>query len=117
MTDLLNEMETALTDLMQSGLATWGPGQRLRKLSEDCEAMGLHTGTGLMERIAALLDDRTHAIEKDDLPLTAAVCRAVRYITLCREKSQADGIMERWSRIEKQEISDRHDRSAGGGNL
>lgn len=96
MTELINEMETALTDLLQTGLATWADGQRLQRLSEECEAYGLHTGAAMMARIAGLLNARNHAAQKDDHPLAAEICRAVRYITLCREKNQEDAILTRW---------------------
>ena len=43
-----------------------------------------------------VLVSRSHAVEKDDLSLTAAVCRAVRYIQLCREKLQEEQIIQRW---------------------
>lgn len=96
MTDLLNEMEMALTDLLQSGLATWGDGARFQKLAENCEAHGLHTGASLMSQIAEQFNSRVHALEKDDLPLAAVVFRTVRYIALCREKCQEDMIQTRW---------------------
>lgn len=96
MTDLLNEMETALADLLQSGLATCSFGGRFQKLAEDCEARGLHTGAAMMEQIAVSLNNRAHALEKDDLPLTAVIFRAVRYISLCREKQQEETILSRW---------------------
>ena len=96
MTDLLNDMEMALTDLLQTGLATWGDGQRFRKLAGDCEAHGLHTGAAMMSRIGELLNARNHAAEKDDYPLAAEICRTVRYITLCREKNREDSILARW---------------------
>lgn len=96
MTDLLNEMERGLTDLLHTGLATWGGGQRFQKLAADCEAQGLHTGAALMNRIGQLLEERNHAAQKDDDPLAAEICRTVRYITLCREKNQEDSILIRW---------------------
>ena len=96
MTDLLNEMEAVLTDLLQTGLSTWGGGQRFQKLAGECEACGLHTGAAMMTRIAQLLNARNHTTHKDDLTLAASVCRTVRYITLCREKNQEDAILARW---------------------
>lgn len=96
MTDLLHEMETALTDLLQTGLATWSNDQRFVKLAEDCEAHGLHTGAAMMNRIGQLLQARSHTNLKDDHPLAAEVCRTVRYITLCREKNREDAILARW---------------------
>lgn len=95
MTDLLDEMERELADLLQSGLAT-AEGSQLQPLAEACEAAGLHTGAALLGQIRDGLIRRGHAMEKDDLPLTAAICRAVRYIALCREKCQEEQILARW---------------------
>ena len=98
MTELLNDMELALTDLMQSGFSTGGPdaAKRMHNLSLSCEDLGLHTGGALMSEIEGALTARAHAVEKDDLPLAAAVCRAVQYILLCREKLQEEEIIQRW---------------------
>lgn len=97
MRELLNEMELALTDVMQSGLATWGDSGRFANLAESCEAHGLHTGAALMKKTAELIKSRAHGLEKDDMPLASVICRAVRYIALCREKSQEDEILARWA--------------------
>ena len=96
MTELLNDMETALTDLLQSGLATTWSGEVFGKLAASCEARGLHTGAALMALIQAGLDQRAHTMEKEDMTLTEDVCAAVRYITLCREKCQEQRILTRW---------------------
>ena len=96
MTELLNDMELALTDLMQSGFSTGGPDTAKRGLSLACEDRGLHTGGALMSEIEEALTARSHAVEKDDLPLAAAVCRAAWYIQLCREKLQEEAIIQRW---------------------
>ena len=98
MTELLDDMELALTDLMQSGFSTGGPvaAKRMHNLSLMCEDRGLHTGGALLSEIEKALDSRSHALEKDDLPLAAAVCRTVRYIQLCREKLQEEQITQRW---------------------
>ena len=98
MTQLLDGMELALADLMQSGFATGGPAaaERLHELSLQCEDCGLHTGGALLAEIEQALTARSHAMEKDDLPLTASVCRTVRYIQLCREKIQEEQIVQRW---------------------
>lgn len=98
MTELLDDMELALTDLMQSGFSTGGPAaaKRLHDLSLACEDQGLHTGGALLAEMEQRLTARAHAVEKDDLPLAAAVCRTVRYIQLCREKLQEDEIVQRW---------------------
>lgn len=97
-TELLDNMELALTDLMQSGFSTGGPAaaKRMHNLSLMCEDRGLHTGGALLSEIEKALDARSHALEKDDLSLAAAVCRAVRYIQLCREKLQEEEILQRW---------------------
>ena len=98
MTELLDDMELALTDLMQSGFSTGGPvaAHRMHNLSLACEDRGLHTGGALLSELEQALAARSHAVEKDDLSLAAAVCRAVRYIQLCREKLQEEQIMQRW---------------------
>lgn len=105
MTELLDDMELTLTDLMQSGFSTGGPtaAKRLRSLSLACEERGLHTGGALLSEIEQALTSRSHAVEKDDLPLAAAVCRAVRYIGLCREKLQEEQILQRWQSIIQEE--------------
>lgn len=98
MKTLLNDLEGALTDLLQMGLATAGPDlvKRLKELSEQCESTGLHTGAALFAEIARLLSDRSHAMDKTDLPLTAAICRAEHYITLCRTRMTEEDIRRRW---------------------
>ena len=96
MTELLNEMETALTDLLQTGFATWDGGGRFEKLAEECESRGLHTGAAMMGHIGQLLNLRAHSLEKHDDSLAVEVCRTVRYIALCREKDQEDAILARW---------------------
>ena len=97
MTELLNDLELALTDVMQSGLATWGDSVRFANLAECCEAHGLHTGAAMMNEISEYIKSRAHGLQKDDMPLASVLCRAVRYIALCREKSQEDEILARWS--------------------
>lgn len=101
MRSLLDDMELALTDLMQSGFSTGGPAaaRRMHTLSLMCEDCGLHTGKALLSEIEQALTARSHAVEKDDLPLAAAVCRTVRYIQLCREKLQEEQITRRWQSI------------------
>ena len=98
MMELFDDMELALTDLIQSGFSTGGPAaaKRLHNLSLACEDQGLHTGGRLLAEIEQSLTARSHAVEKDDLPLAAAVCRTVRYIQLCREKMQEEQIVQRW---------------------
>ena len=98
MTELLDDMELALTDLMQSGFSTGGTdaAKRMHNLSLACEDRGLHTGGALLSDLERALTARAHAVEKDDLSLTAAVCRTVRYIRLCREKLQEEQIIQRW---------------------
>lgn len=101
MTELLDDMELALTDLMQSGFSTGAPAAagRLHTLSQMCEDCGLHTGGTLLSEIERALTARSHSLEKDDLPLAASVCRTVRYIQLCREKLQEEQITQRWQPI------------------
>ena len=54
MTQLLDELERAVTDLLQSGLDTGGPAAcaRLRTLAVRCEDAGLHTGAALARELA-----------------------------------------------------------------
>lgn len=98
MRELLDDLERALADLLQTGLATAGAegAVRFAQLSDRCEGIGLHTGGTLFKQIGELLNRRLHTFEKTDLELTAAVCRAEHYITLCRERLTEDGIRERW---------------------
>lgn len=98
MTTILDEMEQALTDLMQMGLATAGPdfAQRILELSARCEGAGLHTGAALFGELFRLLKERSHRVEKTDLTLTAQICRAEQYITLCRSRMTEEKIRERW---------------------
>ena len=105
MTELLDELELALTDLMQSGFSTGGPAatERFHALSQTCEDCGLHTGGDLLSELERALAARSHAVQKNDLPLTAAVCRAARYIQLCREKLQEDQIEQRWQSLASKE--------------
>ena len=101
---LLDEMERTLTDLLQMGLATAGPdmADRFAQMSERCEAAGLHTGAALFNEISRLLRSRSHSVDKTDLNLTAAICRAEHYITLCRTRMTEEDIRNRWQ-------EDRHD--------
>ena len=101
MTELLDDLQLALTDLMQSGFSTGGEAaaKRLHNLSLACEDRGLHTGGALLSEIERFLTARSHAVEKDDLSLMTAVCRTVRYIQLCREKLQEEQIIQRWQSI------------------
>ena len=105
MTELLDDMELALPDLMQSGFSTGGTAavKRIHDLSLACEDRGLHTGGVLLSEIERALASRSHAVEKDDLSLAAAVCRTVRYIQLCREKMQEEQIIQRWQSIQHEE--------------
>lgn len=95
---LLDDLQLALTDLMQTGLATAGADtvKRFRELSVRCESSGLHNGSELFGTIARLLGDRAHAEVKSDTKLTGAVCRAEHYITLCLERLTEDDIRARW---------------------
>lgn len=95
---LFDDMELALTDLLQTGFATAGPDavDRLSALSRRTEAAGLHTGSALLKTISDLLEQRAHRTEKSDMELTSAVCRLEHYITLCRERMTEDDIRTRW---------------------
>lgn len=95
---LLDDMERALTDLFQMGFATAGPGmaRRLGDLADQCESTGLHTGSTLFSELSRLLSERSHSMDKSDLPLTGLVCRAQHYITLCRTRMTGEDIRARW---------------------
>lgn len=95
---LLDDLEQGLTDLLQMGLATAGADmvKRFRELSERCEAAGLHTGAGLFSELSGLLAERSHRMDRTDMSLTAAVCRAEHYITLCRSRMTEEDIRNRW---------------------
>ena len=100
MTALLDDMERALADLMLSGFSSGANmPERFRHLAADCENRGLHTGASLMGSVAAGLQERSHSIQKEDLTLTANICRAVRYVELCREKLLESQIRTRWDGI------------------
>lgn len=103
MTELLDDMELALTDLMQSGFSTGGAAaeKRLHALAQSCEDAGLHTGGALLSEIEQALAARAHTVEKNDLPLAEAVCRAARYIQLCRERLQEEQIALRWQNMKE----------------
>ena len=98
MTTVLDDLQQALTDLLQMGLATAGPemGKRLDRVSQRCEDSGLHTGAGLSAEISRLLTQRSHSMDKTDLELTAVICRAQYYITLCRTRMTEEDIRLRW---------------------
>ena len=98
MRQLLDDMELALTDLFQMGLSTAGPdmARRMAELSGRCADMGLHTGGALFEDIAKGLETQAHSLQKNEWDLTAAVCRAQHYITLCRERMTEEDIRIRW---------------------
>ncbi len=105
MTELLDDMELALTDLIQSGFSTGGPAtaQRLGALSHRCEDCGLHTGGALLSELERVLTARSHTVQKNDLPPAAALCRTARYIQLCREKLQEEQIKQRWQPLTDKE--------------
>ena len=98
MTELIQELQLALTELLQSGLDTGGPAAapRLHTLAARCEELGLHTGASLLTQGEEALAARAHTMEKDDLPLAALLCRTARYLELCREKLQEESITLRW---------------------
>lgn len=98
MTELIQEVQLALTELLQSGLDTGGPAAapQLHALAARCEELGLHTGASLLTQGEEALAARAHTMEKDDLPLAALLCRTARYLELCREKLQEESITLRW---------------------
>lgn len=94
----LDDFERALTDLLQMGIATAGPAlaKRFARLGDHGESTGAHTGASLCSEIAALIEKRTHDLNKTDQELTAAVFRAGYYITLCRDRMTEEDIRHRW---------------------
>lgn len=99
MTQLLDEMERLLSDLLQAGFSTGGisAGRRAEILSDQCEESGLHTAAALLKKIAEELKSRSFQTEKDDRELMAQICAAVRYIELAREQLQEQQILDRWA--------------------
>ena len=98
MNEFLDELQLSLTDLMQRGLSTAGPdtAKRFSGLSDRCAAAGLHTGAELAAALSRLLTVRLDRMEKSYLEITAALCRMVHYITLCRHRMTEDDIRRRW---------------------
>ena len=116
MKELLREMELVLTDLLQSGLDTGGPSAapRLRALARQCGDAGLHTGAALLTELETALTARAHTLKKNDQSLMAALCRAARYLALCREKLQEESIAQRWQQEMPGAVSPRAPERAGG---
>ena len=105
MNHCLNAMEARLTDLLHTGLDT-GAGDSaadFRRLAEQCEVCGLHTGSALMGQLSNLLDERTHTLHKQDEPLMAVIFQSEHYIALCRERWQEIEILRGWQERQKQE--------------
>lgn len=98
MRQLLEELEQALTDVLQMGLATAGPdmADRLESLAGRCETTGLHTGCALFTELGEAIRDRSHAMEKTDERAAEAIFRAQHYITLCRVRITEEDIRTRW---------------------
>ena len=98
MNELLDEMEQALSDLLQAGLASAGPeaAGRLRTPARQGGKAGLHTGAQLLEEGAAEPGARAHRVPKEDQALTDRICRAGRYLALCRQRWQEEAIRLRW---------------------
>ena len=98
MTQLLEDMERLLSDLMQAGFSTGGPsaGQRAEKIAGQCEVMGLHTASEILSKIGLALCQRAFQAEKDDRELMANICAAVGYIELAREQLRERQIEARW---------------------
>lgn len=98
MRELLQELEQALTDLLQMGLATAGPEMagRLEDLSEKCEAAGLHTGSILFAQLAGAISERSHSMDKTEQRAAEAIFRTQYYMTLCRTRMTEEEIRERW---------------------
>ncbi len=99
MNELLGRIEQALADLLQSGLSTRAAaaGPEIHALAEECERVGLHTGAALLTELESALMQRSRTIIKNDVPITAMICRLEQYLELCREKLQEELIEKRWS--------------------
>lgn len=104
MNHCLNAMETCLTNLLQAGLDTGigDSGAEFKRLAEQCETCGLHTGSALMEKLSDLLNMRTHTLNKQDTPLIDIIFQAEHYITLCRERWQEVEILRSWKEYPNQ---------------
>ena len=98
MRELLQELEQALTDLLQMGLATAGPDMvaRMHGLSEKCEETGLHTGSTLFAELGRAIAERNHSVEKSEGRAAEALFRAQHYITLCQMRMTEEDIRQRW---------------------
>ena len=100
MRELLDDIQRAMADLMLSGYSSGEAiSHKFRHLGEECARCGLHTGADLMNQIGKTLEIRAHSMQKEDLPLTSEICRAMRYVELCREKLQETDIALRWEHI------------------
>ncbi len=99
MNELIGQIEQALADLLQSGLSTRSAAAvpEIHELADKCERVGLHTGAKLLTELEAALEQRSHTITKQDIPITAIICRLAQYLQLCREKMQEELIEQRWS--------------------
>lgn len=100
----LNAMESLLTDLLQTGLDTGSidSAAEFKRLAEECEACGLHTGSASMQKLSDLLDMRTHTLNKQDTSLIDTIFQAEHYITLCRERLQEVEILRSWKEYPNQ---------------
>ncbi len=98
MNERLERIEQALADLLQSGLSTRSLAAvpEFHALAEECERVGLHTGASLLNQLESALTQRSYAIQKNDIPITALICRLAQYLDLCREKMQEELIEQRW---------------------
>lgn len=101
MNELFNQIEQVLADLLQSGLSTRAAAaaEELHTLAEECERVGLHNGANLLRELESALTQRSHTMTKNDIPITAMICRLAQYLALCREKMQEELIEQRWSDI------------------
>lgn len=98
MRELLQELEQALTDLLQMGLATAGPqmADRMGALAEKCEATGLHTGSAIFAQLSEAIRERGHNLKKTNMRAAEAIFRAQHYITLCQTRLTEEDIRLRW---------------------
>ena len=70
MRELLDDLMTALTDLLQCGFASCPPetAERLKRLGARCENTGLHTGGTGMKEIGELLEELCGTLPGENVP-------------------------------------------------
>ncbi len=105
---LLDDGLSVLSDLLQSGAGSCHPEteDRLNRLSQDWESIGLHTGSKLLAQIAQTLAQRRHGGQAGPLDLLEQTGTAVRYIQFCQQKYGLDAAKAKLNQVEEQEDFD-----------